>query len=172
MEKARHNRLTAPGSCKGMRMNPAMGRHPSASTYKGRPRPHKEAILVRRTLSPTRALTWSEEQLLANAPQLLIPPLWALRSSSPRLIKLILTHTGRRVLRPDSPNQYKSLCSSWYSHPLLRHSTICSILLAGGKKTPTLSTFFSTPMGCCLWAPTPRCLLDGQVVQVIFSLLL
>jgi hypothetical protein len=104
----------------------------SPSAYKRWPKPYKIALLASRTLSLPRALSQPEEQLLLTiTPQLVIPPLRALRLSSSRLIKQILTHTGRtlplssprlikrilihtgcRILRSGGPNQYKSLCPS------------------------------------------------------------
>jgi hypothetical protein len=59
--------------------------------------------------------------------------------SSLRLLKQILTHNRRRLLRSSDTKEYKSSCPSYClswcsSHPLLWDSTICSILLAGGKK--------------------------------------
>jgi hypothetical protein len=57
-------------------MDPVMRRNPSPLAYKRRLRPHKEALLVKRTLPRTRLLSQPEELfLLANTPKLVIPPL-------------------------------------------------------------------------------------------------
>jgi hypothetical protein len=119
-DMARHSELTVPGSYEGTRTHPRMDR----------------------TLSLSRVLSRHEEHLLlTNTLQLVIPlrPLWALWSSSPRLIKQIITHTGCRVLCSSSLNQYKSLCSScclsWCSSKLsLWDSMIRFMSLAGVKK--------------------------------------
>jgi hypothetical protein len=121
----------APGSCEGTRTDPVMGRNPSPLAYKKQLMLHKEALLVRRTISSIGPLSWPEEQLLlANTPKLAIPTLWALRSSSSILIKQTLIYNGCRVLQSGDPNQYKYLCSSWCSsQPLLQDSTLFSILV-------------------------------------------
>jgi hypothetical protein len=57
LEKARHDVPMVPESYEGTRMDPGDGTDPPLLTHKGRPRPYKEVLLARRTLSPTRALS-------------------------------------------------------------------------------------------------------------------
>jgi hypothetical protein len=76
-----HRRLVmvvsmAPGSCEGIRTDPVMGQNPSPLAYKKQLMLHKEALLVRRTISSIGPLSRPEEQLLlANTPKLAIPTL-------------------------------------------------------------------------------------------------